>query len=291
MDNKLNNMLEEFFKNNEAENIEDANEKLQEFMKMYNNGELEYKNTPLDDAYEILDEAKNAKTKKEALKLAKNAYETSKECFDSILFQCSLEENGIKRMKLLDEGLEYEKNRLIKERYFGKENIGHFYGIYSTRPYIGGLVIKAEYLLEDGKLRQAEKICKEILRLNENDNTGARYLLMAIYAVLEEERDMLKLHKKYPEETFEMLFPLFALYYKTGNDKKAKEYLEKIDKLNPNLVKYLNNTIENEMPAPVCYRRGDTSEIYMYVNRYDYLFYTMPRLDEFVGENLIKQDK
>lgn len=73
MDNKLNNMLEEFFKNNEAENIEDANKKLQEFMKMYNNGELEYKNTPLDDAYEILKKAENAKTRKEALKLAKKS--------------------------------------------------------------------------------------------------------------------------------------------------------------------------------------------------------------------------
>ena len=50
--------------------------------------------------------------------------------------------------------------------------------------------IKAEYLLEEGKLRQAANICKEVLRLNENDNLGVRYLLMAIYATLEEEKSM-----------------------------------------------------------------------------------------------------
>ena len=55
MNNKLNNMLEEFFKNNNVDNIDDANKKMQEFIKMYNNGDLKYENTPLDDAYELLE--------------------------------------------------------------------------------------------------------------------------------------------------------------------------------------------------------------------------------------------
>lgn len=292
MDNKFNNMLQEFLKNNNVENIDEANEKLQEFIKMYNNGEIEYENTPLDDAYEILEEAQNAKTEKEAIKLAKKAYEKSKECFDAILFQCDLEENGIRRMKLLDEGLEFEKNRLTKEKYFDKENIGHFYGIFETRPYIRGLVIKAEYLLEEGKLSQAKNICREVLKLNENDNMGARYLLMAIYATLEEENDMLKLYKKYPEEDLEMIFPLFALYYKLGNDKKAKEYLNRVDKCNSNFVKFFKGTIKGiKKVEPGYYSRGDSSEIFMYFNRYDYLLITMPKLHEYVIENLMKNKK
>ena len=292
MDNKFNNMLQDFLKNNNVENIDEANEKLQEFIKMYNNGEIEYENTPLDDAYEILEEAQNARNEKEAIKLAKKAYEKSPECFDAILFQCDLEENGIKRMKLLEGGLEVEKNRLIKEKYFDKENIGHFYGIFETRPYIRGLVVKAEYLLEEGKLRQAESICKEVLRLNENDNMGVRYLLMAIFATLEEENDMLKLYKKYPEEDLEMLFPLFALYYKIGNDKKALEYLNRVNKCNSNFVKFFNGTIkESGKVKPGYYSRGDSSEIFMYLERYGYLLITMPRLHEYVIENLMKNKK
>ena len=292
MDNKFNNMLQEFLKNNDVDSIDNANEKLQEFIKMYNNGEIEYENTPLDDAYEILEEAQNAKTEKEAIKLAKKAYEKSRECFDAILFQCDLEENGIKRMKLLDEGLEFEKNRLKKEKYFDKENIGHFYGIFETRPYIRGLVIKAEYLLEEGKLRQAESVCKEVLKLNKNDNMGARYLLMAIYATLEEEKDMLKLYQKYPEESLEMIFPLFALYYKLGNDKKAKEYLNRVDKCNSNFVKFFKGTIKESKEVNLgYYSRGDSSEIFMYLGRYDYLLITMPKLHEYVIENLMKNKK
>lgn len=292
MDNKFNNMLQEFLKNNDVDSIDNANEKLQEFIKMYNNGEIEYENTPLDDAYEILEEAQNAKTEKEAIKLAKKAYEKSRECFDAILFQCDLEENGIKRMKLLDEGLEFEKNRLKKEKYFDKENIGHFYGIFETRPYIRGLVIKAEYLLEEGKLRQAESVCKEVLKLNKNDNMGARYLLMAIYATLEEEKDMLKLYQKYPEESLEMIFPLFALYYKLGNDKMAKEYLNRVDKCNSNFVKFFKGTIKESKEVNLgYYSRGDSSEIFMYFGRYDYLLITMQKLHEYVIENLMKNKK
>ena len=59
MDNKFNNMLQEFLKNNNIESLEEANEKLQEFIMMYNNGEIEYENTPLDDAYEMLKEAED----------------------------------------------------------------------------------------------------------------------------------------------------------------------------------------------------------------------------------------
>ena len=57
MDNKFNNMLQEFLEKNNVKDINEANEKLQEFIKMYNNGEIEYKNTPFDEAYEILEEA------------------------------------------------------------------------------------------------------------------------------------------------------------------------------------------------------------------------------------------
>lgn len=292
MDNKFNNMLQEFLKKNNVENIDEANEKLQEFINMYNSGEIEYKNTPLDDAYEILEEAQHAKNEKEAIRLAKKAYEKSAECFDALLFQCDLEENGIKRMKLLNDGLEFEKNRLTKENYFDKENIGHFYGIFETRPYIRGLVTKIEYLLEEGKLRQACNICNEVLKLNNNDNLGARYLLMATYGALEEEKEMLKLYKKYPEENLEMLFPLFAIYYKNGNDKKALEYLNRIDKCNSNFAKLFKGTIkESKKVKPGYYSRGDSSEIFMYLERYDYLLITMPRLHEYIIENLMKNKK
>ncbi len=286
MNNKLNNMINDFLANTDAKDENELNEKLQEFIKKYNAGEIDYENTILDEAYELLEKAENTKSKAQAIKYAKEAYETCPDCFDAILFQVHLEDNPLKRWKLLDEGLEFEKDRLEDEGYFEKDNVGHFYGIFETRPYIRGLYAKADYLILDGKIKQARDVCKEILRLNENDNTGARYLLMAIYAYFEEENDMLKLYKKYPEENLEMLFPLFILYYKQGNDKKAKEYLDRINKANPHFIKFFKGTMKENTDIPYRhYAKGDSSEVIMYFREYDFLVETIPTINYYILEN------
>ena len=290
MNNKLNNMINEFLANTDAKNEDELNEQLQKFIKKYNAGEVYYTNTILDDAYELLEKAENTKSKRQAIKYAKEAYEMCPDCFDELLFQVHLADNPLKRMKLLDEGLEFEKDRLLEEKYFDKDNIGHFYGIFETRPYIRGLYAKADYLILDGKIKKARDICKEILKLNENDNIGARYLLMAIYAYLEEENDMLELYKKYPEEDLEMLFPLFILYYKQENDKKAKEYLDRIDKANPHFINFFKGTMEENNDIPYrYYAKGDSSEVIMYFKEYDFLVNTIPTIDCYILENSKKK--
>ncbi len=292
MNNKLNNIINDFLANTDAKNEEELNQKLQDLMMQYNMGQIEYENTPLDDAYELLEQAEQAKTKKQAIKLAKEAYEKCDACFDAILFQVEIEENWLEKNRLLDEGLEYERKRLEKERYFTKDNIGHFYGIFETRPYIIGLYEKANLLCVDGKIKQARDVCKEILKLNKNDNTGARYLLMATYAYLEEEHEMLKLYQKYEEENLEMLFPLFALYYKLGNDDKANDYLERIMKANPSFLKLFKGTLKVNCNIPESYyQNGDSSEVIMYIRHYSFLVLTMSTLSDYVLENTKKKRK
>ena len=194
-----------------------------------------------------------------------------------------MEENPLKRDKLLNDSIEKEKNKLINEGYFEKDYIGIFYGVFETRPYIRVLYLKASYLANEGKIKQALNVCDEILRLNENDNTGTRFLKMALLACLEEESKMLKFYKKYPEESLEMLFPLFALYYKMSNDKKAKSYLNKINKGNKYFIKYFNDTLEQAYDAPKgYYLLGKPSEIFMYFNNYEFLINTIPAIDYYI---------
>lgn len=283
MNNKMNNMLNEFFANTDAKNEEELNQQLQEFIKKYNNGEIEYKMTPLDEAYGILEKAENAKSKKQAIKLAKQAYEKSAACFDAILFQADLEDDTLKRDALLNDGLKKEQARLQKEGYFEKDNLGHFYQIFETRPYIRGLCIKAHNFAENGQLTQAKELCKEILKLNPNDNMGARYILMAVYACLELEKDALTLYKKYPEENLEMLYPLFSLYYKLGNNKKAEEYLKKINKVNPSFIKLYQGKLDlDEIMPSDYYSIGDESEVFMYVHEYLFLLINTPNINDYI---------
>ena len=290
MDNKMNNIIKEFLENTDAKNEEELNEALGKFFEQYNNGKIEYENTPLDEAYELLEEAENAKTIKDAKRLAKKAFETSNACFDAKLFLADIEDNSIKSRKILNEGLEFEKKRLEQEGFFDKENIGSFYGLFETRPYIRGLYTKAHNLSNQGKYKKAIDVCKEILRLNENDNTGARYLLMALYAVIEDEKAMLDLYKKYNEEiNLEMLFPLFVLYYKKEDDGNAKKYLDMINKNNKHFIKFFKETIKLEEDSmPGYYSRGNASEVLMYMREYFFLVCTLSNIDDYIIENTKK---
>jgi len=240
----------------------------------------------MDKAYELLEKADNAKSKKQAIKYAKEALEVCPDCFDAVLFLADLEDNIIKKEKILDEGLEREKERLTEEGYFEEDNIGIFYGMFETRPYIRGLYIKALLSAKLGKMKIARDVCEEILRLNENDNTGARYLLMAVYSFLEEEDNVLKLYKKYKEEDLMMLAPIMILYYKQSNYKKAKEYLKKIDKVNPNFRKFFSKDIEiDEDNSLGYYSHGDITEVIAWVEAYDFLIDTVGNIGEFILEN------
>ncbi len=207
-------------------------------------------------------------------------------CFDAILFQLELEESLLECEKMLNEGLEFEKERLKKEGYFSKETIGRFYGVLGTRPYIRGLYKKAQILLDEGKVKLAKEVCLEILKLNENDNTGARYVLMAIYAYLEEEKELLKIVKKYPEEALEVLYPQFALYYKLGKNKEAKALLKRMNKANPYFIKVYNGTLkEEDMEYDGSYQKGRMSEVVMYFEEYTFLLMTMINASEFILKN------
>lgn len=292
MDNKWQRDLNKFLEGNDFKDENELREKMQEFMNMYNNEEIEFESTPLDEAYDLLDMSQEADSLEEALKYANEAYKVCPECFDALIRLACLEENPLKRLKMLNKGLTLEENKLKKEEFFKDENIGHFYGIFETRPYIRGLRIKAGFLLEDGKIRQAKAVCEEVLRLNEYDNTGARYLLMAIHAYLENEEELLKLYKKFPEEHLEVLFPLFALYYKLGDNKKAGQYLDRINKSNKHFIEFFKDGLKKDTKIPRGYYSiGDISEINMYFDSYNFIVLSMPNLNYFVLDHFNKKRK
>ena len=73
------------------------------------------------------------------------------------------------------------------------------------------------------------------------------------------------------------------------NLKKRLEFICEFSKVTPTFV---NGSIrKNDKVIPGYYSRGDSSEIFMYLDRYGYLLITMPRLHEYVIENLMKNKK
>lgn len=242
--------------------------------------------TQQEKAYDLYDEAVATKSKTRKIKLLNEALELRPDFFDATLLLIDIETNTLIRDKRYEEELKKEKIKLMNEGYFAKENIGHFYAIFETRPYIRGMYYRAVDLLYSGKYNLAKEICLEILKLNKNDNMGARYLLMAIYAILEEGSAMQKLYKKYTSPNIEMTFPMMIYYYKQNNYEKAYKYLDKIDEWNPNFVKYFEGTVEKKDKAPDGYYTvGGSSEVLMYFESYSFFTKTIPNIKDFVLNN------
>ena len=71
-----------------------------------------------------------------------------------------------------------------------------------------------------------------------------------------------------------------CLYYKRGDFKKAKEYLELIEKKNPYFVSYVEKNLEQKTPENV--KLGEESEVIMILDEMHYLIDFIPYIKDFI---------
>lgn len=160
-----------------------------------------------------------------------------------------------------------------------EESIGSYWGIVETRPFIRLYSNYLDLLLNCGMILEAKKVAQEIIKYNESDNLGARYILMHIYAYLEDEKSILELHNKYDEhEETQMLLPISILYFKLQNFDKAEKYLRRLEKVNKDINKFVKAYLEdsldeyiNEMNT-LGYRPFSIEELIVELNENIYLF-------------------
>ena len=282
MDPKLFEALNKFMDEKKPKNIDEANKVLQEFIPLYNSGKLNYEYSNKVEAYEFLEKARDAKSGKEEIKLVKKALEVDPDCLEAKIILALNQDDFMKVYHDLEQALEDEKNRLQKLGYFKKENMGHFYGIFETREYIKAMNSLARIYANDGLIGKAIKLAREIIRLNENDNTGTRYLLMGLYAYMEDYSSMKKLYNKYSEENLFMLVPFMIYYFKQAKYEEAEKYLDRIKKVNKHFVSYYENIDDYDGSLPDGYSLGDISEVETVVYELNFLFITMPNIESFI---------
>lgn len=134
-------------------------------------------------AQDIMYEAWEAKTKRERLKLAKEALSISPDCADAYNLLAEEEAKTLEETKeLYQKGMEAGRRALGEEIF--KEDSGHFWGYTPTRPYMRSRAGLMECLWELGEHDEAIGHAKEMLRLNKSDNQGIRYILIAYLAEL-----------------------------------------------------------------------------------------------------------
>lgn len=274
---KFKNMIE----SSEYKNEEELEEHIHNFLidEMLQNNNVE--NANLIKAYKLVDKATQEKDEEKAIKYAKEAYELCPECIEALMVLENYEESAFKKLEMLDEILAFEKKRLQKINKYYKTNEDAY---EEKEMYIISLFQKISLLIYLGRINIAKETCEEYLKIDSEDSFGVHTTLMAIYAYFEDEKNLLKLYKKYPEENLETIFPLFVLYFKQGNDLQATKYFNILNEINNNFSKYFLDTLDLDENEP----NEEEIEILLFMEAYSFLVESTGGIRLFVEEKTKK---
>lgn len=245
-----------------------------------------------EESDDLLFEAYDEPIKSKAIKLARQALEVNPNNIDAENFITKFETNAIKKLKKYEETLNKEKENLEKDDFFNKENIGIFWGLIRTRPYMRTKHSYMLTLMELGRYTEAVKQGEELLELCKSDNLGIRYLIMGLYTILEKFEECEKIYRKYSDDSTFMLFPLSIMYYKKGDYRKCKKILKQIKDENNYILDYLIGNIKfsktklEDIENNGTYSWGSEAEAYFVTKDYKYLLGTVPTYIQFIEREI-----
>lgn len=199
-------------------------------------------------ADDYLELAEEATSKKKRLEYLDKALELEPDNLDAALLAA---ENRAKDpedlLKALSGLIEQGDAQMERGGYF-QDSMGEFWAVLETRPYLRLRAARLSALIQCGMLRSAITEAQRMLELCENDNLGARYTLMHLYAYFEEEDNALALDKQYGEwEDTQLLLPLAVLYYKKQDFERSLQYLRRLNKRNKDTKKFFRAAAEGRL--------------------------------------------
>lgn len=200
-------------------------------------------------AQDIMYDAWETESRKERIKMAKEALSISLDCADAYNL---LAEEGAKTLEeakeLYQKGVEAGRRSLGEEIF--KVDKGHFWGYIPTRPYMRARAGLMECLWELEEYDEAIKHAKEMLRLNTMDNQGIRYILIAYLAELGKYDELDKFLNKGDRRNdcaAEWLYTCALLtFVKEGDSERARKQLKVALKSN----KFVPEYITGKKPIP-----------------------------------------
>jgi len=221
----------------------------------------------VDEAQQIMYDAWEAPTRQRAVALAKKALSVSADCADAYNLLAEATTKSIEEaIDLYRKGVEAGERALGKEAF--KEDVGHFWGLLETRPYMRARAGLAQCLWDAGQREEAVEHYYDLLRLNPGDNQGIRDLLMPCFIELGRDKDAEKLFKQYKGDGMAVWMYSRALldFRKHGDSPAAdKSFKAALDE-NKHVPSYLLGRKKMPRTLPGYYGFGDVNEAVLYAH-------------------------
>lgn len=219
--------------------------------------------TPLSRAQNLVYQAVELTDPTRRAGLAHRALAICPDCADALVL---LAEQAPTRKEALDL---YQRAVAAAERTLGPEffrhEVGHFWGLMETRPYMRAREGLAHTLWTLGRREEAAAHLQDLLRLNPNDNQGVRYVLADWLIDLDRDDDLGRLLANYKESTAPWAYTnaLFA-FRQQGDSPEARGRLEAAQKANEHVPAILLGEEPLPLERPSYMRRGHEDEAIAY---------------------------
>ncbi|MEK7794633.1 MAG: hypothetical protein AAB353_08890 [Candidatus Hydrogenedentota bacterium] len=217
--------------------------------------------TPQREAQEMVYTAWETSSHRKRAELARKALKLWPDCADAygVLAQgprVTLAE----RIKLYRRAVEGAERSLGKKCF--KQNVGYFWGLLETRPYMRALASLAQSLWENGEYVEAIDLYWELLRLNPSDNQGNRYFLVTWLIAVGRDSEAEKLLAQFDGDTMAIWLYSRALldFRKHGDAPRALAALRLAIATNPHVPQLLTGRKKLPETLPGYYEMGHISE-------------------------------
>ena len=129
-----------------------------------------------DLIYDAWDEVEPARQ----VALAMQALELWPDCADAFNTLAAATGSTVQKLAYYNQAVQAGQRALGEEFLADQHNVGHFWGILETRPYMRALAGVGHMSIKLRLFTRAEEIIRNMLYLNPGDNQGVRYLLLEI---------------------------------------------------------------------------------------------------------------
>lgn len=221
----------------------------------------------VDAAQNVMYDAWDASDRKRRIALAQKALELSPLCADAyVLLSQETARNLDEAIDLYRQGVEAGERALGKSAF--REDVGHFWGLLETRPYMRARHGLAQALWGKGLRDEAVTHYRDMLRLNPNDNQGIRYLLMDCFLIFGCDDEATKLIKRYKDDgsaAWSWSRALLA-FRRSGDCPESRSALSQAMDDNAHVAAFLFGKKKMPRQLPAYIGVGDKNEAVAYVH-------------------------
>jgi tetratricopeptide (TPR) repeat protein len=197
-------------------------------------------------AQQLIYQAFESRDPRRRVELSRQALAIWPDCADAYVILAEMTRDPTEATELNRNAVEAGERALGANAFV--EDVGHFWGILETRPYMRARLAFAQCLWAAGKRDEAIENYRGMLLLNPGDNQGVRYILAACLLDVGRDDQVAELISHYNDDASAAWAYASALiaFRRQGDSEDARQLLAEAKSTNPHVPAYL--TGKKKMP-------------------------------------------